>query len=645
MTYTVVDGMARCTVPQTATPTGASCPANANYTYGACVYSVVGAAHGGIVSAPDKTAGYSGLVSLTCNNGSWTQNPPVTCNPDPCSATTTTANVCTYSVPATASGTSVGGVLTAPGSYTGGITGSCNLGSWSFGGATCTPPPPANCGATTMTVGACVYPMPGAINATSQTASNSTPGYAGSIVGTCSDGTWTQSGATCTLIPPPPPPPPVVVIPPPAPPPPPPVVVIPPPPPPPPVVFAPCSATMLTSGGCTYPLPGIGHGASATASNTAPNYTGSITGTCTNGTWSAGAATCAFIPPPPPPPPPVFAPCGATTPVWNGCSYPLAAIAHGASTTSINTAAGFLGGLNASCNNATWTLSGATCIPIPKNNCAQAKVFDSTGTCSYWLSATLHGGSNTASNIVPNYTGSITGTCNNGSWSKSGEICNLDGGGCASPDNRFGETGACLVSQTCSGSDLYVEHAGGHTHVIANSSLCTGSPPPPPPPPAMANCAATTRTYSACTYSMPAIAHGASVTPVTSTTGYTGNITGTCTNGSWTFNSPTCDPMAPPVASCPRATRYWTNTSSNVVAWFQGSECSGVAPKGTAGEVIQLKSENSIITATGSINLYCSASGKWEPTTPDVPATYISWDYTIPPIAGGGGTCTDGFVS
>ena len=88
-------------------------------------------------------------------------------------------------------------------------------------------------------------------------------------------------------------------------------------------------------GSCTYSYGALTHTAATTASNITPGFSGSATATCTAGAVSLSGATCA-------------AGCAAVpsyTPTSSNCSYPIPALASGASITVGDSTAGYTGNI------------------------------------------------------------------------------------------------------------------------------------------------------------------------------------------------------------------------------------------------------------------------------------------------------------
>lgn len=160
MSWQVEDGVARCAIALAATPTGAACAADPNFTSGACTFSVVASQHGGVVSASNMTTGYTGALSLLCSNGAYGVT-SVSCVPNPCASTPYSSGGCSYTLPAKLHGQSASASFdSGPGGYSGSISGTCSLGNWSIGGISCVANPPPVCGNGASNYPTCTFPPP-----------------------------------------------------------------------------------------------------------------------------------------------------------------------------------------------------------------------------------------------------------------------------------------------------------------------------------------------------------------------------------------------------------------------------------------------------------------------------------------------------
>lgn len=286
------DGVAVCGVPSAPSPMMASCSAVASVPgVGACRHDLPAAGHGVTVAAPNKTPGYMGTLSITCNNGAW-GTPTASCQAGPTLAISqgpspvVQGNTYTFSWTTT---DAVGGTLNCSGAnpLSASIepTSSRSLTAMNIGTTTCslvmtgpggtTPMQTftwesrgaADCPAETIASGSCSYTLPITPSGQTAVAATSTTGYSGSVSASCSDGVWTYGASTCSQVAPPPPPPPA-------------------PPPPAPTN---CDAQVMTytrlGTTCEFPIAPLTHGGQSglVLSNTA-NTLGSAMASCTNGT-------------------------------------------------------------------------------------------------------------------------------------------------------------------------------------------------------------------------------------------------------------------------------------------------------------------------------------------------------------------------
>lgn len=373
-TYRMVNGMARCTQPTATVVSAAACGASV-LTQGVCSFSFPATTSGSTPSVSTSTAGYSGQAHATCMNGSWAAVAG-TCGPNPCSAATTSYGACSYSFPSVASG-STPSVSTSTAGYTGTAQATCTAGSWGALSATCAP---SNCGGTTTSYGSCTFTVPGLSAGASTSVTTSTSGYTGSITASCTTGSLSFNSQSCAAIPPPPPPP------------------------------APCtSGTMGWGGGCSGAVGATSSGSSTSVSNAASGYSGSATFSCTNGVWSAGATSCAALP------------CSSGTVSWNGsCSGSIPSTASGSSATVTDTTAGYTGSATFACASGTWqSPTSVSCAP----SCGSGTVHWGAG-CSAPIAAATSGSSSTVDDTAAGYLGSATFACSNGVWAPpTGATC------------------------------------------------------------------------------------------------------------------------------------------------------------------------------------------------------------------------------
>ncbi len=249
-TYQMVNGIARCTQPTATTVAASSCSV-AVLTQGACSFSFPSSTSGSTPAVSTNTPGYTGAARATCTNGSWT-GLAGTCGPNPCNAATATYGLCSFDLPAVASGSSPS-VSTSTAGYTGTGQATCSAGAWSTLTASCAP---SNCGGTVTSYGSCTFAVPALSSGASTSVTTPTSGYTGSITASCSTGSLSFSSQSCAAVPPPP--------------------------------SSPCaSGTMTWTGTCSAPITATSSGSSRTLTNTASGYTGSVTFACSNGVWGS----------------------------------------------------------------------------------------------------------------------------------------------------------------------------------------------------------------------------------------------------------------------------------------------------------------------------------------------------------------------
>lgn len=180
-------------------------------------------------------------------------------------------------------------------------------------------PPPANCVATPTTSGICTFVLPATSHGSTASASTTLAGASGSISATCNDGGWANVVASCSP--------------------------------------ASCNGGGASAGACSFSLSPTGHGGQQTVGTSTPGYSGSLTASCYNGTWSALSSSC------------TAQMCSAGPISWivggQTCSGALPATGHGASAVATNATASFSGSAQFTCSAGAWTgPTAATCAAI-----------------------------------------------------------------------------------------------------------------------------------------------------------------------------------------------------------------------------------------------------------------------------------------
>lgn len=152
--------------------------------------------HGNSAGLTNDVAGYTGNVTVTCNNGTLSMSNP-SCSLAPssdCSGTVTWGGNCSATVGSLANGASTGVTNSAIG-YTGSGTASCNSGTLSATG-TCN----ANCNAGSVTWLTTCSGSATSMNhgGAAQSVTNTAAGYSGSASVSCNNGVFQTATETCT---------------------------------------------------------------------------------------------------------------------------------------------------------------------------------------------------------------------------------------------------------------------------------------------------------------------------------------------------------------------------------------------------------------------------------------------------------------
>ena len=377
----------------------------------------------------------------------------------------------------------------------------------------------------------CQGSVPAALNGVLKTIS-STNTSSGSASFTCSNGTWTQTGASnCTA--------------------------------------APCGAARLiwTANGYTCSGTAVSTTAGSSANVYASGATqGSANFSCSvTGQWGAAnpGATC------------VPGNCAAgAVPSWGSggfvvgggssanCSGPaLPAGTPGQSVTLTDSTAPYTGSASFTCSNGTWQKT--------DENCVQQTGCPYTASVS-WIGPSFGGGSaspvcyagplsagtsgqqvqltNTASGV----SGTAAYTCSNGVWTRTGGSCatvatppascptqNLSWsvGGVLCNGTVYAGTGGTYVYDNAAPTtgSTYATCANGYWGVLSGYATCTQAAPPAPPAPT--SCPAGTFSWVAsgntCSAYVTATASGSTATLVDTTAPATGSAYVTCSGGAW----------------------------------------------------------------------------------------------------------------
>lgn len=249
--------------------------------------------------------------------------------------------------------------------------------------------------------------------------------------------------------------------------------------------------------------------------------------------------------------------CGDETIYWgNGCAAQTSTRSEGVTTSINNQAPSRSGSIDITCNAGTYNVSNATCIAT---NCP-AETVTWGGSCSRSIGVQNNGDSTgSVANTAPGYTGSATITCTNGVNVVSGSSCNQD---CIGQTVNWG---------SCSGTAGAANH-GAPTAVVSNTN-----------------------------------------------SGFTGNVTVQCNNGTFNQSSATCNP-AP--ANCPAQVVNWGNCSANTGGTINHGN-SGPVTNSTSGYTgtATASCTNGTLSASGTCNQHCAArSETWGSCAGSTPA-------------------------
>lgn len=333
-----------------------------------------------------------------------------------CPSTSYSAGACAYDISARPDGASDSFGTSTPG-YSGSISASCSLGSWTFGASSCAPVAPVNCSSQTLSGSGCSFSFGAMANGATSTVGTSTPGYSGTATASCSSGSLSLTGSSCA-----------------------------------PVAQADCPAQVLWSGACSFSFDAVANGASSTVTNGVAGYTGSATASCSSGVLSfASPPTCA---------PSAPTDCSAATRTAGACSFSFGSIANGSSATVGTWTPGYTGSATASCTAGALSLNGSTCSPATSpapapSNCAAATW--SSGACSYSVAALGSGLFELVSTYTPGYVGNVTATCSSGSVSWSGASCSQLPPLCTGGQSWSGSVCACPLGTSWNGSSCVTE--------------------------------------------------------------------------------------------------------------------------------------------------------------------------------------------
>jgi prepilin-type N-terminal cleavage/methylation domain-containing protein len=166
---------------------------------GVCARTLGSLAHGATQTISNSNSGYSGTADVTCNNGSLSYANTI-CDPVPLDCTGQTVSWgsgCQTNVGPLSNGASDGPYSNTASGYSGTTNVSCSNGTVTPTGSSCNQNCPS--GTTSWGTSNVCNGTHAALNHSASTAvSNASAGYTGSVTLSCTNGTLSQSSATCT---------------------------------------------------------------------------------------------------------------------------------------------------------------------------------------------------------------------------------------------------------------------------------------------------------------------------------------------------------------------------------------------------------------------------------------------------------------
>lgn len=435
---------------------------------------------------------------------------------------------------------------------------------------------PANCLASSVnwTVGAdsCSGSVAELVDGATATITDSAPLGVGQVTVSCSNGTLTQTGATCEP-------------------------------------GAPCTAgteNWTVSGkACSAAVGVLTHGTSTTITDSTSPRTGGATITCTNGVKSQSATTC-------------YNECAATAQNWdNGagssCTATPAVLAHNASTSITDSTAPATGNVTVTCNDGSLAQSGPTCSGA--NTCAATTLNWTVGanSCSAAVGSVAHGANSVITDattgLSPAGSGSATATCTNGSFALSATTCNAQ---CAASTANW-----TVATAPCSAAHGVLNH-GSSTAVTDSTANSTGSVTLSCTNGVVgqsgASCSTTcvagaenwTQGANSCTGARGALAGGASAVVSDVTAPATGTVTATCNTATGLISQ--SGAACTTAVGCAAGTASWAvgaNCTARAESWtVSGSTCTGATPAITHGSTSSVS--DATAPTTGAVTMSCN---------------------------------------
>lgn len=295
---------------------------------------------------------------------------------------------------------------------------------------------------------------------------------------------------------------------------------------------------------CAGSVGELGNGDSATITNTAIQYHGTVTATCTNGTLSYSGGTCSSS-----------NACAGASVSWGGsCSGPVGSLNDQQSVEVTNTAAGFSGRTTATCAAGILSVSGGSC-----NSGCPAQTVSWLTNCSVSVGSLLNGQIADVSNTAASYVGSERISCNNGVLSASNQNCQATTTtDCASQLVSWsGASGGCSMTVgalTNSATSPLTNSAAGLSGTA--TATCTNGLVTASGGTCNRNCLAQTVVWSTnCSMTTTGTGNGGAQSLVNTAYGYTGTADAVCSNGAYSTSNLVCNA----ISVVPSALYCWGN--------------------------------------------------------------------------------------
>ena len=450
----------------------------------------IGAALNAVTAAVTSTSGRTGNASFTCTNGSWIVGAGASCVSGPCPAGTPSWTASGLTCQGNAGATAPGGAtsVTSTNGNTGSAQFACDVtGAWSASpapGATCAQQCPVQAVTWQVSGVTCNGSLARTPSGSTAAATSSSPGV-GSSSWSCNSGAWVQTGpATCAA------------------------------------ASCPSGAWVYWRGATnlfceTYTQSSAQPGQSIAVSGTGFNQGNGTVACQSNGSWGAASGSCGNTPLP-------VVSCASQWFSWsqggNFCNGMASATNTGQTAYITDSTAPTTGTATAYCNNGSWGAASGSCSNAPPavTNCNAQMLtwYQGTNACEGVAPSMPSGSPATLTDSTAPTTGSASATCMNGSWGPA-----------------TGATGACKMQGVIpqpTGCAAQVLNWWNHRPPHSGLNSCSRRAPASP---------------SGTTVVLIDIANTDSDgMPVEAPGDRTSGVsTATCTNGTWSYPSGSCN--------------------------------------------------------------------------------------------------------